>query len=103
MSFSIFGNDSRKSYEMNKSEALQQRKELLRLIEEWTRAEIMARVGRFDNLEYLDYARIQIDKKDEIRRLVFDTDDILALAERWGLIKEKPRRPKMKQKKIQEL
>lgn len=79
---------------MKKSEALQQRKELLKLIEQWTRAEIMARLGRFDNLEYLDYAQIQIEKKDEIRELVFGTSDILVLGARWGILKEKRNRKK---------
>jgi len=79
---------------MKKLEALQQRKELLKLIEQWTRAEIMARLGRFDNLEYLDYAQIQLDKKDEIRQLVFGTSDILVLGDRWGLIKPKRRKKK---------
>jgi len=79
---------------MKKLEALQQRKELLKLIEQWTRAEIIARLGRFDNLEYLDYAQIQLDKKDEIRQLVFETSDILVLGDRWGLIKPKRRKKK---------
>jgi len=79
---------------MKKLEALQQRKELLKLIEQWTRAEIIARLGRFDNLEYLDYAQIQLDKKDEIRQLVFGTSDILVLGDRWGLIKPKRRKKK---------
>lgn len=83
---------------MKKSEALQQRKELLRLIEQETRAEIVARLGRFDNLGYLDYAQIQLDKKDEIRKLIFGTSDILVLGERWELIKPKPRRKKKKKK-----
>ena len=88
---------------MKKSEALQQRKELLRLIEEWTHAEIMARVGRFDNLEYADYFRTKLEKEDELRTFIFGTSNLIELGTRWGLIKEKPRRPKMKQKKIQEL
>jgi len=83
---------------MKKSEALQQRKELLKLIEQETRAEIMARLGRFDNLEYLDYARIQIEKKDEIRELVFGTSDILILGDMWGLVKPKRHRKKKKKR-----
>ena len=70
---------------MTKTEALQQRKELLKLIEQWTRAEVMARLGRFDNLEFADYAMIQVRKKDEIRRLVFGTDDLVALSVKFGM------------------
>lgn len=77
---------------MKRSEALQQRKELLKLIEEWTRAEIMARFGRFDNLEFADYAMIKLEKEDEIRQLVFGESELVVLAERWGLIKSKKRR-----------
>ena len=83
---------------MTKTEALKQRKELLSLIEQWTRAEIMARLGRFDNLEYLDYAQIQIEKEDEIRELVFGTSDILVLNDMWGLVKSKRHRKKKKRR-----
>ena len=84
---------------MKRSEALQQRKKLLKLVEEWTRSEIMARFGRFDNLEFGDYAQIQVDKKDEIRRLIFGTDDLLVLGARWEMLKEKGRRKKKERQK----
>ena len=71
---------------MTKTEALRQRKELLKLVEQWTRAETIARHGHFDNKGFTDYANIQVDKKDEIRRLVFGTDDLLALGVRWGIL-----------------
>ena len=74
---------------MKRSEVLQQRKELIKLIEQWTRAEIMARFGRFDNLEFADYAVIKLKKEDEIRQLVFGESELVVLAERWGLIKPK--------------
>lgn len=79
---------------MKKSEALQQRKELLKLIEQWTRAEIMARFGRFDSLEFGDYARVEIEKRDEIRQLVFGESELIVLAEKWGLVKSKRRKRK---------
>ncbi len=79
---------------MKKSEALEQRKKLLNLIEQWTRAEIMARLGRFDNLEFVDYAQVQVEKRDEIRRLVFGTDNLVELNKRWGLVKPKQRKRK---------
>jgi len=83
---------------MTRKEALQQRKELLSLIEQWTRAEIIARLGRFDNLEFADYARIQIDKKDEIRQLAFGESELVILGERWGLVKPKRNRKKKRRK-----
>jgi len=79
---------------MTKTEALQQRKKLIDLIEQWTRAEVMARLGRFDNLEFADYARIEIEKRDEIRRLLFDTDSLVVLGERWGMLKSRQREKK---------
>jgi len=83
---------------MKRSEALQQRKDLLKLIEQWTRAEVLARFGRFDNLEFGDYALVQIEKKDEIRRLVFGTDDMVVLGERWGMLKSRQREKKCSKK-----
>ncbi len=84
---------------MKRSEALQQRKDLLRLLEEWTRASVMARFGRFDNLEFGDYAMIELEKKDEIRRLLFGTDDLIILGARWDMLKEKERRKKKMKKR----
>lgn len=77
---------------MKKSEALQQRRKLLKLLEQWTRAEIMARLGRFDNLEFADFALLKTEKEDEIRKLIFGTSDILVLAARWNLPKDNLRR-----------
>jgi hypothetical protein len=69
---------------------------LKRLIREWTRAEIMARFGQFDNLEFVDYALIQRDKVDEIRVLLYDTDDLCQLGLAWGMLRDK----KEKQRKV---
>ena len=81
---------------MKKSEALQQRKDLIRLITEWTRAEIISRFGRFDNLEFADYFRIKIEKEDEIRQLLFGSSELVVLGKQWGLVKDKPTRRKRK-------
>jgi len=51
-----------------------QAKKLLKLLEQWTRAEIVARFGQFDNLEFADYYIIKIEKADEIRRFLYDTE-----------------------------
>lgn len=64
---------------------------LLKLIERETRCEIMTRHGRFDNLEYMDYAIKQIKFKNKIRKLVFGTSNILELGYKWKLIKKKKR------------
>ena len=83
---------------MTKTEALQQRKKLIDLITQWTRADVMACLGRFDNLEFADYARIEIEKRDEIRRLLFDTDSLVVLGERWGMLKSRQREKKCSKK-----
>ena len=62
-------------------------KQILKLLNQWTRAEIMARFGHFESLEFAEYYRIKLDKADEIRRLVFGTDSLLKLGYKWKLIK----------------
>lgn len=64
---------------------------LLKLIERETRCEIMARFGRFDNLDFADYAAKQIEFKHKIHKLVFGTSNILELGYKWKLIKKKKR------------
>lgn len=78
---------------MKKSEA----KHVYKLIEEWTQAEIMARVGQFDNLEYADYFRVKLEKEDELRKFIFGTSNLIELGTRWELIK--PKRRKRKKRK----
>lgn len=61
-------------------------KKLIKLVDEWTRAEAMARFGRFDNLEYIDYFVIKINKENEIRKLLYGTDSLVTIGEKKGLI-----------------
>ena len=76
-----------------------QAKKLVRLIEQWTRADVMSRMGRFDNLEFADYAQIKLEKEDKIRELLFDESEIAVLAERWGMIKKQDRKRILGKKK----
>jgi len=76
-----------------------QAKKLVRLIEQWTRADVMSRMGRFDNLEFADYAQIKLEKEDKIRELLFDESEIAILAERWGMIKKQDRKRILEKKK----
>lgn len=64
-------------------------RKLIKLLERETRCEVMARLGRFDNLEFIDYALKQIEYKNKIRRLLFGTDSLVELGELWGMIKKK--------------
>jgi len=74
---------------MNRAEALQQRKKLIRLIREWTRADVVSRLGAFERPVWLEAAQTKLDKEEEIRELVLGTSDFIVLGARWGLLGEK--------------
>lgn len=78
-----------------------QAKRILKLLEECTRAEIMARIARIRFPEYADYYMIKLDKEKELREYVFGTDDLVVLGERWGILKKKTdrKRKKMRRKR----
>jgi len=78
-------------------------KRILDLINQWTRCEIIARLGKFNNLGFGEYAKMKIEKADELRKLIYGTSNLVKLGERWGLLKRKevketPRRKKVKRK-----
>ncbi len=73
---------------MKKSEALQQRKELISLLRELTEAAIMARYGRLENLEFIEHSLKKVKKENEIIQLLFGESDLHILGIRWGLIKK---------------
>ena len=75
-----------------------QAKRLVKLVERETRCEIMARFGRFDNLGYADYAMKQIEYRDEMRKLLFGTDNMVELGYKWDML-NKSRKLKQKQKR----
>jgi len=82
---------------MKKSEAIK----LYELIEKWTRAEIMARFGEYSGLGFADYYQLKLDFENEIRRLVFKTDNIVELGEKWKLLEtERQKIRKKKRKKL---
>lgn len=71
-----------------------QAKRLVELLEREARCEVMARLGRFDNLEYAEYAVKQIEYKNKIRKMLFGTSEIIQLAEMWGMAKHGKRKRK---------
>ena len=75
-----------------------QAQQLLALIERETRCEIMARFGRFDNLEFAEYAKRQMEYKDRIRKMVFGDSNILNLGEKWGMLRDGKRIRRKKRK-----
>lgn len=61
---------------------------LKKMLERWTRAEIIARHGKFDNLEFGDYYTIKLEIEDKLRKKLFGTDDLVELGIKWKLLKE---------------
>ena len=61
-------------------------KKVIRLVEEMTSAEIMARLG---NMACdIDWYSIYLKKKGELQEYLFGTSDYVTLGQRWGLLKE---------------
>lgn len=65
-----------------------QAKRLVKLIEQETRCEVMARLGPVTTLECIDYAVQRIEYTDKIRKMLFDESELVVLAEQWGMLKK---------------
>lgn len=61
-------------------------KQIYKLIEQWTRAEIMARLGQL-GISSIDFMAIKIEKENEIRKLLFGSDNLVVLGKKWNLFK----------------
>ena len=85
---------------MKKSEALK----VYKLLKEFTRAEIMARHGEFGgSLEFGDYFVIAIEKMDEIRKLLYGTDNLVKLGQKWKMLKSSEELKNEKTKKLRKI
>ena len=73
---------------MKKSEA----KHVYKLIKEWTRAEIMARIAARLPRDYADYFKAKLEKEDELRKFIFGTSNLLELGTRWKLIRKRKKK-----------
>ncbi len=60
-------------------------KKVIRLVEEMTRAEIMARLGTFGDI---DWYSIYLAKKDELQKYLFGSSDYVKLGIQWGILQE---------------
>jgi len=69
--------------EIKKSQA----KHIIKLVEEMTRAEVMARLGPCGFPDYADYYMISLKKKDELLEYIFGTSSLVALGHRWKMLK----------------
>ncbi len=84
-----------------------QAKRLVRLIERWTRCEILGRYSSFTNhvvkqsLLNVDFTQKRLDYEDKIRICLFGTADTVKLGEDWGLLTvEELKETKARHKKL---
>ena len=61
------------------------RKKLYKLLEQWTRCEIVARFAPVGWPDFGDYFYEKLKKEEEIRKLMFGEGDLILLGERWGI------------------
>jgi len=64
-----------------------QAKHILKLIEQSTRAEVMARLGSFQFPEYANLHMTAIEKRDELLEYIYGTSCFATLGRRWKLFK----------------
>ena len=62
-----------------------QARRLVQLLEQWTRAEIMARMAPLPWPEWGDYFATALKKVEEIRDLLFGTSQLVDLARLWHM------------------
>lgn len=78
-----------------------QTEKILKLFEDYTRLDVAARLG--DNLESCDLrclTHLAVEKMDELRELVFGTDDMVKLGFDWGILKPRTKKKKKRKKKL---
>ena len=52
----------------------------------------MARLGKFKNLEFVEYATIEVELRDKIRKKLFGSSSLVELGEKWDLIKDRKKK-----------
>ena len=75
-------------------------KKVISLVEQMTRAEILARLGSMANAD-IDWYSIYLAKKDELQEYLFGSSDYARLGIQWGLLKES--KPKNKKQIMNEI
>ena len=72
-----------------------QAKELVKLLSEETRCEIMARYGEWGRtLGYIDYALKQIEARKKIHKLLYGSSDLVELGIEWKMLKARKKKKK---------
>jgi len=76
-------------HEYNEVDAIHDCSKLIELLEQWTRAEIMARLGHTPQVtmptDWCGYWHDKVDLEDKIRQFIFGTSDLVQLAKRFNL------------------
>jgi len=75
-------------YEMIKPNEIKksQAKQILKLIEEATRAEVLARHGPYRFPEYADWFGVALEKREELLEYIFGTSSLVELGKRWKIL-----------------
>jgi len=78
-----------------------QAKQILKLLEEATRAEVLARHGPYRFPEYADWFGVAVEKREELLEYVFGTSNLVELGKRWKILDKsgKDRKKKTRNKK----
>lgn len=71
--------------------------ELTKLIEQQTRAEIMARLGPMQSS--VDYFRMQLLLMDKVREELFGSSNLVTLGIQWGIVKPSKKKRTKRTKK----
>ncbi len=71
-------------------------RELLELLEDYTRYDVAARLGDIPRDLFTNLTQVTVDKMDEIRRFVYGSDDMVKLGLDWGILKARTRKRKKK-------
>lgn len=58
---------------------------LLVLFEQWTRADVMSRIGPLAS--DICYATTKVEKENEIKTLLYGTCSLVELGVKWGMVK----------------
>ena len=72
---------------------------VLKLLEQITRLEVMARVGPYTLGECTDYYAIMQKKQNKLRKLLYGSSCLVDLGLKWGIIKARKKKKKKKKKR----
>jgi hypothetical protein len=78
---------------------LRRYKKLRALLTKWTQYEILARLAPLGFPDYADYHMRMLDVRDDIRKLMFKSSDLVYLGTAWGILADEPTKKQKKKKR----